>query len=164
MRPAGKRWQELATSHFVNDNIYPLVPNQERSRKSHNFFFACLHEAWANLPEILQERFPDEDSLRKYALIKTGFYDVQTLVLSSKAEAMRAMEFIKPMDRFSIVLIEGSTVFRYTAQSQSLKAMGRERFMESKDKVLDWISDLIGVSRGELEARGKEKSRRKKAA
>ncbi len=44
--------------------------------------------------------------------------------------------------------VEGATVYRFTAQSQSRKAMGAKLFQESKTAVLEFIEDLIGIERG----------------
>ena len=43
------------------------------------------------------------------------------------------------------VIVRDATVRIYTAQSQSIKAMGARTFQDSKTKVLDILSDLIGV-------------------
>jgi hypothetical protein len=34
---------------------------------------------------------------------------------------------------------------RWTAESQSLHEMGKERFQESKSRVLDILAEMIGV-------------------
>ena len=38
-----------------------------------------------------------------------------------------------------------------TAQSQSFRAMGKQRFQESKQAVLDILAELIGVEAKQLE-------------
>ena len=58
--------------------------------------------------------------------------------------------FIREIDEFSYVTIEGATVTHLTAQSQSMKAMGKKRFEESKQAILEYIADLIGVEPGVL--------------
>lgn len=156
MKPALFRWsgevmepvrptQRLCDAQFVVGEVYSLQAIERRSMASHRHFFAAVHDAWLNLPEDQAERFPTDEHLRKYALIKTGYADQRSIVCASRAEALRVAEFIKPMDGYAIVSVQGAVVHVFTAQSQSLPAMGKERFQDSKDKVLDYCAGLIGV-------------------
>jgi hypothetical protein len=145
------RRRNVADRTYVDGETYRLGVIEERSANSHNHYFAALAEAYANLPDHLIEQFPTVEHLRKYALIKTGYADQHTLVCSSKAEAQRFAKFLKPVDEFSVVIAREATVTRYTAKSQSLKAMGREDFQLSKAAVLDYVASLIGTSARELE-------------
>lgn len=105
-----------------------VLPENQRSPQSHNHEFAFVAEAWRNLPE----RFKDQpwaqssEHLRKFALIKTGFCDTQTYACASAAEAARWAANLRPLDEYSIVSIQGATVFRFTARSQS-KRHGQRR-------------------------------------
>ena len=74
----------------------------------------------------------------------------ETLVASSKAEAVRLAAFIRPIDEFSIVTVQGAVVTRFTAKSQNMRAMGKAEFEASKRAVLDKIADMIGVSTNDL--------------
>ena len=141
MKPLQPR---IADRMYVVGEQYRLAPLEERSRASHNGFFAAITEAWSNLPEDLAERFPSPDHLRRWALIKSGFRDERSFVCASKAEALRLSVFVKPIDDFAVVLVHESTVTVYTAQSQSMRAMGKERFQASKDAVLDVVAGMIG--------------------
>ncbi len=49
------------------------------------------------------------------------------------------------------MVVSGATITEYRAKSQSLRAMGKQEFQASKDAVLGYISDLIGVKPSELE-------------
>jgi hypothetical protein len=140
----------LADRHFVIGETYALVQHEDRSAASHRHYFACIAEAHGSLPEAWADRLPTPEHLRKFCLIRAGFADSQTFVASSKAEAQRLASFIRPIDEFAVVTVEGCTVTRYTAKSQSEKAMGRKDFQASKDAVLSIVSDLIGVSADEL--------------
>lgn len=140
------RFRRLADKHFVVHENYRLEVREDRSAASHNHYFAALHEAWQNLPEHLAEKFPTPEHLRKHALIRAGYRDERTLVAASKAEAQRLAAFVKPMDEYAVVLVDGATVTVYTAQSQSFRAMGKKRFEESKARVLDVIAGLIGTT------------------
>jgi hypothetical protein len=135
-----------AADAFNEGEVYPMVEHVDRSRKSHDHYFVLVGEAWASLPEHMTDRFPTADHLRRWALIKAGFRDERTIVCSSKAEATRVKSFIRPLDEFAVILSSGAVVTAYTAKSQSMKAMGRAMFQDSKDKTLAVIADLIGVS------------------
>lgn len=143
--------RKAADKHFVIGERYALVEHHERSSATHRHFFAAVHEAWQSLPEHMSAQFPTSETLRKFALIRKGFHDSHSIVASSKAEAQRIAAFIRPVDEFAIVTVEGATVTRYTAKSQSMKAMGAKAFQASKQAVLDYCDELLGVARGETE-------------
>ena len=149
MRPKVPR---LADKHFVVGMEYMLVPHEERSMRSHRFYFASVNEAWKNLPEDMAERYPTADHLQKWALIKAGYRDERSIVAASKAEAQRIAAFIKPMDEYAVVVVREAVVRVYTAKSQSTRAMGKAEFGASKEKVLDILSAMIGTSRDALAA------------
>ena len=68
-------------------------------------------------------------------------------VASSKAEATRLAAFLRPIDDYAVVSVDHCVVTVWTAQSQSMKAMGKEAFQESKTKVLDYVGSLLGIER-----------------
>lgn len=145
-----KRFHNAVNALFVIGQVYNLEVIEERSSASHRHYFASLHDAWLNLPEDQAERFATSEHLRKFALIKTGFADSRQMVCSSKAEAIRFAAFVRPCDEYALVTVAGQVVTIYTAQSQSTKAMGKKRFQESKDAVLEYVSSLIGVDPRQL--------------
>ena len=136
----------IADKQYVVGEIYRLEPREERSQASHNFYFASIAEAHANLNDDLAERFPTPDALRKFALIRAGFRDERSIVAASKAEALRLAAFIKPMDAYAVVTVKDAVVVVYTAKSQSIKAMGKEDFEKSKAAVLDIVAQMIGTT------------------
>lgn len=150
--PANAFWQRVADKNLVVGESYTFVEDHERSEKSHKHYFASIKDAWANLPEDLAERFMTPDHLRKYALIKCGYYEERTFIASSKAEARRIAAWTKPSDGFSIVSVNENVVIERTALSQKTKAMGRKRFQQSKTDVLEFVASLVGIAREELEA------------
>ena len=131
---------------------YIIEPREERSAESHRHYFACINEAWSNLPEDMAERLPTSDHLRKYALIKSGYRDERSIACSSKAEARKIAAFVKPIDDFAVVTVSDATVTVFTAKSQSMRAMGKNEFAISKDKVLDIIAAMIGTTADALSA------------
>lgn len=148
--PMGSTWRKRADQRYVVGQRYLVEPSEERSMASHRAFFAAINEAWMNLPERVAEQYPTADKLRKHALIRTGYRDEKSIVCASKAEALRVAAFIQDVDDYAVIVVTGAVVTRYTAKSQSMKAMGKEAFQKSKDDVLDWIAALIGVDRTAL--------------
>lgn len=148
MVPASSFWATRADKAFVVHEVYKLVEHHDRSQVSHNHYFAALGNAWSNLPDRLIEEFPTAEVLRKKLLIRAGYADERSIVCASKAEAQRVAGFIKPMDDYAIVIVREAVVRVYTAQSQSVKAMGAKAFQESKTKVLEALDDLLGVEPG----------------
>ena len=147
MFPATQRFARIADEHYVIGQKYQMVEHQERSKRSHDHFFASVADAWANLPED-EDRFPTAEHLRKWALIKAGYADERTIVCGSKAEAQRVAAFVKPIDSYAVVLVNGPVVKFYTAQSQSMRAMGKQTFQQSKDAVLKVLDELLAVEPG----------------
>jgi hypothetical protein len=143
-------WAERADKEFVIGEVYTLVEHHERSTATHNHYFASITEGWRNLPDELLETYPTPEHLRKRALIAKGYRDERTIVCSSKAEAGRVAAFVKPMDEYAVVSVREAVVRVWTAKSQSMKAMGKAEFAESKNAVLDFIADLLGVTTDEL--------------
>lgn len=141
-----KRFNATCNKQFVVGQLYRLSELEERSAATHRHFFAALHEAWVNLPEQISVEYPDDESLRKRALIETNHCDVRSFVCASRAEAIRLAAFLRPSDPHAKVEVSGATVIEKTAHSQSTRAMGKELFQKSKSDVLDYVASLIGVT------------------
>lgn len=150
MRPL-RRFHNVCNAEYVVGEFYRCEVLEERSVVSHRHYFATLHDYWLNLPEQQAERFPTEEHLRKYALIKCGYADQRQQVCASHAEALRFAAFIRPIDTYALVTVTEAVVTIWTAQSQSTKAMGRKPFQESKTAVLDWCASLLGIDRTSTE-------------
>lgn len=140
----------VARQHYGAGEVVPLIPHEERSARSHAHFFACVNEAWKNLPEHLAHRHPSADHLRKFALIQTGHHDSTVFVCKFKTEALRLAAALQALDTYAVVIVDGKTVTRLTAKSQSMQAMGKARFEQSKSDTLSYLADLIGVELGQL--------------
>lgn len=141
-----KRFAHLCDKEFVVGEIYPLVVHEERSANSHNHYFASLQEAWKNLPEQAAERFPSPEHLRKRALVDAGYYDEEIIDCGSNKIAPTVGAAIRKRDDFAIIFIRDQFVIVRTAKSQSMRAMGKKVFQESKDKVLDIAWRLCGLT------------------
>lgn len=145
------RFEQAFQEKFVDGAAYWLTVEAERTDKSHNHEFAWLAEAWKTLPDHLATEYPTSESLRKRALIATGYCTVSDYVCSSRAEALRwAANLRREADDYALVVVSQTVVRVYRAMSQSRRAMKGPEFQASKQAILDWVSDLLGVEPGQL--------------
>jgi hypothetical protein len=138
------RSKKDADAEYVIGQAYRLNVIEERSEQQHRMYFAALRECWANLPDPHAFQYPNPESLRKQALIRTGYATQRQYVANSRKEAERVAAFVKH-DIYELVQIDGNIVTVWTAESQSYRAMGKKRFLESMDAVLGYVAGLIGV-------------------
>ena len=141
--PSTNYQAHLAGQRYEEGQLVALTEFHQRSDKSHDHYFATLHDMWLSLPEELSKDFPNEDVLRAHALIETGYCNKRQLVCRSAKEAERMAAFMKPSQPLAIITAEGCVVTEWTAESQAYRAMGKKRFQESKDAVLDWVNGLL---------------------
>lgn len=144
--------------------VVRLDIDPERSGRSHRHQFAFVRTAWENLPEHLVDApfAKNEESLRKHALIATGFCEVDMTACGTEERAERvaahARRLAARLSGYTVVKVEGAVFYTFTPQSQSLKAMGGTEFARSKEAILGWMSDLIGVTPEELARMGKKEA------
>lgn len=148
--PASKLWGHVCDKHLVVEQEYWMTEEQERSKKSHNHYFRAVHTGWENLPEKYAGRFPDDDHLRKYALIMLGYFNQVELVFDSPDSAVLAAGQFKKLDTYSIVSVADCVVVQLTAQTQKYREMGKARFQKSKQDVIEFIAGLCGIDADEL--------------
>lgn len=151
-RPTSPYWVRRADREYARGEVIRVVELPERSSAAHNFYFAAVQNAFDSLPPLMAERFSSPDALRKYCLIKSGHCYSDSIVCPSHADAMRVAAFVRGADEFALVDVKKNLVMRFTPKSQSFKAMGKEEFAKSKDDVLRVLSELLGVTAGELKA------------
>lgn len=152
------RFAHLAQREFT-EGVYRMeaFTPDARSDRSHRHQFAFVAEAWRNLPETMQEEpwAATPETMRKHALIMTGWCDVATELCGSKAAAQRMAALLGSMASrahgYAIVSTRGEAVVCKTPRSQSYKAMGGKDFQKSKDDILNWCADLLGVTPEELQ-------------
>lgn len=142
MRPI-RSYQAKADELFVIGQVYGLKIDDERSAKSHADYFQVVKEAWQNLPEELMFHFPHPESLRKHALCRAGYCEAETLVCASAAEAQRF--YLSMRRRCDLAVVDGNVLTMMWATSQDYAHMGRKAFRESKEKVQQVLSEMIGV-------------------
>jgi len=144
---------KLADKAFVIGQRYWLDEVSERSWVSHAHQFVWIDKAWDNLPEALNEAFPTSEHLRKAALIATGWHRERVINAGSRAAAISVAAYARSEDAFAQVMIKGSTVIVRKARSQRMHGhdrMDKAEFQKSKDDILGWISNLIGVAPEQL--------------
>lgn len=149
MVPLSPYWAARADRQFIVGEQYKLVEHSDRSDVSHNHFFASVKNGFDNLPGECRDEYPTREHLRKKALIRSGFRDERSIVCASESEAHRVAAFVEPIDDYSIVAVSDCVVRIWTAKSQKRSAMDAKEFQQSKNAVLEFIDDLLGVERGE---------------
>lgn len=150
LRPLN-RYHNLLHAELGEGEVITLERREERSKKSHDHFFVLVEEAFNNLPDAQAGRWATPDHMRRWALIKAGYHDRSEFVCASKAEAPRLAAFLRQIDDYAVIVVSDAVVTRFTAKSQKLKVMGARDFQDSKTKVLEILSDLIGVAPAELQ-------------
>jgi hypothetical protein len=144
------QFQRICDRQFVVGICYPMVVEEKRSSASHRHYFAAVHDAWMNLPDAEAARFPSDEHLRHWALIETGYCNEKTYVCDTQTDARKLALVARQLDTFAVIKLSKNVVKIYTARSQSIHAMNAEEFKNSKNKVLDLLSGLIGITRGTL--------------
>ncbi len=131
--------------------------DRQRSMKSHRHQFAWINDAWANLPErlMLQPWAETPETMRKHALIATGYHQLAVIDCGSNAAAGRVKAALVAAESrahgYALGQVRGPVVRVWTPESQSVRAMGSERFKESKRAILDWMAGQLEVDPADLE-------------
>jgi hypothetical protein len=146
MVPATRYWAKCADKRYVVGETYTMDEIYARSKASHDHFFAVVDKAWETLNDRQAAQYPNAEKLRRVALIRTGFRDEKQYVCESEDEAMRLAVALKDtITPYQIIDISGPVVTLFTAKSQDHRHMDKQEFQASKEAVLRWIGDLIGV-------------------
>jgi hypothetical protein len=148
------RYVKVAERQYHEGEEYPLTILETRSRASHNQFFAAVHEAYLNLPENIKNRWENEDHLRKWVLIETGWYterehEFATPYAAKNFAAHHDEDYHGEYCRMFHPK-KGRKIILRRAKSQSAKAMGKDAFEKSKRDVLDYLGTLTGTTRAQL--------------
>lgn len=143
------RFKALCNRQYAVHEQYILTVPEYPSTATRNHYFASLHEVWMNLPSD-DKRFPTEDHMRKWLLIKAGFCNERTTVYDTPRDAHKAGVDVRDSAPFDVIIVSGNIVKRYTAKSQTAVAMSKEEFQASKVAVLDLAAELIGTTRTAL--------------
>ena len=163
-------------ARYIGDSTLRMMTNQQipldagevvlvsidraRSPQNHKHQFAWTKDAWASLPESVQMQPWAEtpETLRKHALIATGYHQTLVLDCGANATAQRVKAALLAAEvkahGYALGQVRGPVVRIWTPESQSHRAMGGDRFKASKAAILDWIAAQIGVAPDELKRAG----------
>lgn len=147
-----RRYAEEFARVFSEGELYRMEEVHPRSLSSHRHYFACINEAFKNLPAPYSERFLNADHLRRWALIMAGYCEQNTIATASDKAAIAAAALVAELDEYAITEVSENIVTVYRAKSQSVKAMGAKEFQASKDATLNEISRLLNVDVETLKA------------
>lgn len=137
---------------LAQDEIVLVSIERGRSPSSHKHQFAWIKDAWSSLPEDASGLPWAEtpETLRKHALIATGYHRTYTIDCGGKATALRIKaELLRAETKaegYALAQVQGPVLRIWTPESQSIRTMGGKRFQESKTAIMDWIAAKIGVS------------------
>lgn len=150
--PVNEHVGRKADAEYVVGQVYLVSGEHEQSALSRAHQFAWLHDSFLSLPDHISSRFLDEDQLRRHALIAGGFASTTVIDCATNAEARRWMKILTAEDPYCIVKVEGTSLMRFTARSQSPRSMGSKEFQASKDAVLRYVSNLLDANPKDVEA------------
>lgn len=156
--PVGPYAMQAAREAMSEGDVVLVEIDHPRTMQTHKHEFAVIRDAFHHLPETLQGMpwAQTPETLRKHALIVTGYCHTSAVDCGSKAAAERVAAILQAQATaahgYAIVQLRGPVVTLFTPESQSFRAMGKTRFQESKTAVLDWIAGQIGVRPEELAA------------
>ncbi len=145
------RFEDIFNAEFEVGKLFRMEEVESRDMVSHQHYFATIREHWTNLPERYEPDHPTPTHLRKWALIETGWYDKEAIVMKSPDSAAAVASYAR-RDEFALVIVDDRVVNIYRAKSQKTKHMNAKNFQRSKWDVLNFLDDLIGVNRGETAA------------
>lgn len=160
LTPTGHYGLSAAREAMEPGDVVIVEVDHPRSGSSHRHQFAEINEAWRHLPEAVQDMpwAASPETLRKHALVATGYADTYTIDCGSRAAAERVSGPLRAAEAgkhgYAIAQVRGPIVTVWVPQSQSQRAMGGARFQESKSAVLNWIAAQIGVDAEELRRAG----------
>jgi hypothetical protein len=150
------RFRKLAERQYRAGTEYVLVDHKGRSEESHRHFHACVRKGFDNLPEQYGEKILSPEHLRKRCLVWEGYAD-HTEHLCANEEAMASMILmVRKMEPYAVMKQEGLLLHIWVPQSQDHASMGHKEFETSKQKVLERIASMCGISLEELTKNAKE--------
>lgn len=161
-----QRFVALARRQFIKDCVYVLEGHEPASHADRGHYFASIKEAWNNLDAETTARYPTPEHLRKWALIKAGWRIENVVFGPDEAWAIRTVAFNKRQDDFAVTIViapsggdELWSVRILVARSQKIGRpedgmMTKDEWRQSKQDVLDILSQRLGVTRRELTKAG----------
>lgn len=162
--PDGNYAMAQVCDRLGEGQVVSLDLDPERSAKSHRHAFAFVRTAWMNLPEHLvgMPYAATSETLRKHALIATGHCNTQMIACGDDGRALRMKAVLSTvateLNGYAITEVSGPIVYCHTPHSQKMKSMGGEIFQKSKQDILEFLADLIGVTPEQLAKMGKKEA------
>lgn len=156
LTPIGVYGLSTARDQMEVGDVVVVEVDHPRSANSHRHQFAEIADAWRHLPEAAQDNAwaASPETLRKHALIVTGYRNTYQIDCGANATADRVKKALHDAEAgkhgYAIAQARGPVVIVWTPESQSMRAMGAKRFQQSKDAVLNWIAQQIGVTPAQL--------------
>jgi BMFP domain-containing protein YqiC len=144
------RFKKMCDEQFAVDEEVILERVQNRSLASHNHYFACLHEGYQNLAEEYAQEFDSIEHMRHWCLCREGFCTTTKIAMSTREDASQLRQTLKGLDASTIIGVSENIATIYHPASQSMKAMGKEAFEESKQKVLARVASMARTTVAEL--------------
>jgi hypothetical protein len=141
------RYANVCKRQFGEGGEHVLEPVSERSMASHNQYFAAINDHFNNLPEKIAARWPTATHFRRWLLIECGYFDEKEFDMPDDTNAQRLGLFIRTEDEYARIAIRASKVIVRRAVSQSISAMKKEPFEQSKKDTLDLAALLTGTPR-----------------
>jgi hypothetical protein len=153
--PIGKHSKAIADQVYVTGQTYLIETSNPRSKKDHAHFMALVHTAWENLPEWEHDHFPDADSLRYDAAIRTGHYDPHTYPCRDATEVKWCLGWVRRIWPHGHIAVledqEGNPeVVVKAAKSMSFNAMDQKTFHQMKQDIIDYLSAKLGTDLNKL--------------
>ena len=139
-------YNELIKQHRA---LSDRVMVKQRTDASHGHYFATIRDLWETLPETLagMPYAKSPEHFRKHALIVTGFCDTDVMDCEDHQVAVAAAPLIAKMARrehgYAIITVRETLINCTTPHSQSYDVMKKDKFEESKNKVLDWMHQIL---------------------
>lgn len=144
------RFRKLCDAQFEVNEEYPLMIVENRSMASHNHYFAALHEGYMNLAEEYAQEFDSIEHMRHWCLCREGYCTQDRYELNTAEDARTMLKVLKSQNKSTIVKVTGTVVIVYSPESQSMAAMKKQRFEESKDAVLARVAAMARSTPAEL--------------
>lgn len=135
------RYRKVAERQFGAGGEYVLEPVSERSLASNSQYHAALRDLFDSVPETLQARWPNIEHFRAWLLIETNWYD--------EIEAPDGKPLVITNRPYVRVIKRGNRTIILAPKSQSMRAMGKSEFEQSKRDVLDLAAQIVGTTRTE---------------
>jgi len=144
------RFKRLCDQQFAINEEYPLAILEGRSLASHNHYFAWLHEAFDNLAEEYAQEFPTPEHMRAWALVQAGYATESNFVLDTAKDARQMAIALRKTSPLAVIKVSGNVVKHFEAESQSMATMKKDRFEESKAKVIEIVAAMARTTPREL--------------